>query len=166
MELYKAKIATPLGEMIAISDEESLFLLEFADNKKLQTKLESLGNGFVEKISDPIKLITEELKLYFIGELKTFRTSVKLIGTEFRKKTWRALQNIPYGKTISYSQQADNMNVPKAFRAVANSNGANCFPIIIPCHRVIASDGKLGGYSGGLERKKWLLEHEEKFAKK
>ncbi len=166
MELYKAKIRTPIGDMVAISDDESLFLLEFADNKKLQNKLMSLGNNFIDKISDPIKLITEELKLYFRGELKTFCTPLKLVGTDFRKKTWRALQSIPYGKTISYSQQADNMNMPKAFRAVANANGANWFPIIIPCHRVIASDGKLGGYSGGLERKKWLLEHEETFVKR
>lgn len=159
--LYKSKIETPLGEMIAISDKEKLFLLEFTDNKKLAKKLDSLGNSFTEKMSDPIKSITEELKLYFKGELKVFNTPLKMIGTDFRKKTWNALLKIPYGETTSYAKQAEQMKMPKAFRAVANANGANFFPIIIPCHRVITSDGKLGGYSSGLHRKKWLLEHEK-----
>ncbi len=166
MGLYKSKIETLIGEMVAISDKDNLLLIEFADNKKLSQKLELLGNGFFEESSDPIKLVSEELNLYFKGELKTFRTPIKLIGTEFRKKTWQALQKIPFGTTVSYSEQSKNMNMPKSFRAVANANGANCLPIIIPCHRVIASDGKLGGYSGGLERKKWLLEHEERVAKR
>lgn len=160
MELYKSKIATPLGEMIAISDKDNLLLIEFVDNKKLAKKLASLGNDFVPKVSNPIKFVTKELKLYFKGELKTFCTPLKLVSSDFRKKTWQALRDIPYGQTISYLEQAKNMNIPNSFRAVANANGANCFPIIIPCHRVIASDGKLGGYSGGIERKKWLLELE------
>jgi O-6-methylguanine DNA methyltransferase len=160
---YKSKIETLLGEMIAISDEESLFLLEFVDNTKLAKKLESLGDSFADKMSDPIKSINEELKLYFKGELKVFNTPLKIIGTDFRKKTWNALLRIPYGETISYASQASSMKMPKAFRAVANANGANCFPIIIPCHRVITSAGKLGGYSSGLHRKKWLLKHEATF---
>lgn len=163
MELYKSTISTLLGDMIAISDEESLFLLEFTDNIKLAKKLELFGKGVVEKMSDPIKSISEELKLYFKGELKVFNTPLKIIGTDFRKKTWNALLKIPYGETISYANQASSMKMPKAFRAVANANGANCLPIVIPCHRVIASDGKLGGYSGGLNRKKWLLKHEATF---
>ncbi len=165
MELYKSTIKTPLGDMIAISGEENLLLLEFSDSKKLAKKLDSLGSNFIDKISHPIKSIREELNLYFKGEMKIFNTPMKIIGTDFRKKTWKELLKIPYGKTISYANQANSMKMPKAFRAVANANGANCFPIIIPCHRVIASDGKLGGYSGGLERKKWLINFESRASK-
>ncbi|ASG67464.1 hypothetical protein fh0823_00640 [Francisella halioticida] len=92
--------------------------------------------------------------------MKNFSIPLKLTGTEFQKQVWQELLNIPYGETISYQQEAINIGKPTAFRAVANANGKNLLPIIIPCHRVINANGKLGGYTGGLEKKKLLLKLE------
>ncbi len=95
---------------------------------------------------------------YFMGELQAFDLPLDIsIGTEFQQQVWQALQDIPYGETISYATLARNVDNPKGYRAVANANGRNPFSIIIPCHRVIASDGKLGGYTGGLDNKEYLL---------
>ena len=95
---------------------------------------------------------------YFMGELQAFDLPLDIsIGTEFQQQVWQALQDIPYGETISYATLARNVDNPKGYRAVANANGKNPFSIIIPCHRVIASDGKLGGYTGGLDNKEYLL---------
>lgn len=103
-----------------------------------------------------------QLTEYFRGTRRIFRVPLHLSGTAFQKKVWRRLIKIPYGKTISYAGLARAIGHPKAYRAVANACGQNPLPILIPCHRVIASDGKLGGYSSGLKRKRWLLRHEQK----
>ena len=97
---------------------------------------------------------------YFRRTRRVFRLSFDLSGTAFQNKVWRRLMKIPYGQTISYAGLARAIGRPKATRAVANACGQNPLPILIPCHRVIASDGKLGGYSSGLKRKRWLLRHE------
>lgn len=95
---------------------------------------------------------------YFMGELQAFDLPLDIsLGTEFQQQVWRALQDIPYGETISYATLAKEIGNPKGYRAVAQANGRNPFSIIIPCHRVIASDGKLGGYTGGLDNKEYLL---------
>ena len=95
---------------------------------------------------------------YFKGERQAFDLALDLsLGTPFQQRVWRALQNIDHGETISYATLARNVDNPKGFRAVANANGRNPFSIIVPCHRVIASDGKLGGYTGGLDKKEYLL---------
>jgi len=99
---------------------------------------------------------------YFDGVRQEFTVPLDIPGTEFQLKVWEQLRKIPYGKTVSYKQQAILINKPESVRAVANSNGHNRISIIIPCHRVIGSDGTLTGYGGGLWRKKWLLEHEGK----
>ena len=101
--------------------------------------------------------VESELKEYFLGKRKEFSIPLILIGTDFQKKVWQELLQIPYGKTISYLHEANNINKPKAFRAVANANGKNKISIIIPCHRVIANNGTLGGYGGGLDKKQFLL---------
>ena len=101
--------------------------------------------------------VESELKEYYLGKRKEFSIPLILIGTDFQKKVWKELLQIPYGKTISYLQEANNINKPKAFRAVANANGKNKISIIIPCHRVIANNGTLGGYGGGLDKKQYLL---------
>lgn len=105
----------------------------------------------------------QQLDEYFSGERKTFDFPVKQEGTLFQEKVWDELVNIPYGKTISYLQLSERIGNAKAIRAVGTANGRNNLPIVIPCHRVIGSDGSLTGYGGGLWRKKWLLEHENKF---
>lgn len=100
----------------------------------------------------------KQLDEYFKGERQAFDLALDLsLGTPFQQRVWRALQNIDHGATISYATLARNVDNPKGFRAVANANGRNPFSIIVPCHRVIASDGKLGGYTGGLDKKEYLL---------
>jgi AraC family transcriptional regulator of adaptative response/methylated-DNA-[protein]-cysteine methyltransferase len=109
-----------------------------------------------------IDSIENELALYFAGSLKEFKTPVHLLGSSFQQNVWRTLTTIPYGHTASYSQEAIAIGKPSACRAVANANGANQLAIIIPCHRIINNNGKLGGYGAGIMRKQWLLDHEKK----
>ncbi|MBW4889096.1 methylated-DNA--[protein]-cysteine S-methyltransferase [Mucilaginibacter sp. HMF5004] len=105
---------------------------------------------------------TQQLDEYFAGERKTFDLNIKQQGSDFQQEVWKTLLNIGYGKTITYAQQANIMNNPLAIRAIAASNGKNHLWIVVPCHRVIGSNGTLTGYAGGLWRKQWLLEHEAK----
>ncbi|NRA73561.1 MAG: methylated-DNA--[protein]-cysteine S-methyltransferase [Rickettsiales bacterium] len=108
-----------------------------------------------------IQSIQLELQAYFSGKLKTFKTPIHMLGTSFQQEVWYELLNTPYGKTRSYLSQAKSIGKYKSVRAVANANAANQLAIIIPCHRIINNNGKLGGYSGGLIRKKWLISHEQ-----
>jgi AraC family transcriptional regulator of adaptative response/methylated-DNA-[protein]-cysteine methyltransferase len=156
---------TKLGPMIAIGDEEALYLLEFVDRRGLEREVERLRqrtkSAILPGITEPIRFIEAELSEYFEGKLQVFKTPLYLLGSPFQKRVWEELQRIPYGKTRSYAQLAVTIGKPSAFRAVANANGANQFAIVIPCHRVINSNGDLGGYGGGLPRKKWLIQHEK-----
>lgn len=156
---------TRLGPMIAIGDEESLYLLEFVDRRGLEREVERLRqrtkSAILPGITETIRSIETELNQYFEGKLKVFKTPLYPLGSPFQKRVWEELQRIPYGETRSYAQLATTIEKPSAFRAVANANGANQFAIVIPCHRVINSNGDLGGYGGGLPRKKWLINHEK-----
>lgn len=120
-----------------------------------------------EKITDIIPVELEDcviqLNEYFEGIRQQFNLKLNPEGTDFQKKVWKALQQIPYGKTLSYLELSKQLGAVKAIRAVANANGKNPLWIIVPCHRVIGSDGSLTGYAGGLHRKKWLLEHESPY---
>lgn len=162
--LKAAWIDTPLGPMVTIADDEGLYLLEFVDRRGLEREVERLRQrksaAIIPGENTIIKSIEQELKQYFSGKLTEFKTPVHLIGSEFQKSVWRALQKIPMGKTCSYADQAKAIGKPTAFRAVANANGMNPLGIIIPCHRVINTNGDLGGYGGGLARKERLLKHE------
>lgn len=156
-------IDTPLGPMIAMADDEALYLLEFVTRRGLEREVERLrkrGFAIVPGRSTPLHSIELELMAYFNGTLTHFKTPYRVFGSPFQQQAWQALCDIPYGTTRSYAQQAQSLGRPSAYRAVANANGANQLAIIIPCHRIIASDGTLGGYGGGLAVKKWLLEHE------
>ncbi len=159
--LYTQTIRSPLGDLTAIADNTHLLLLNFSDSKKLDTQKRklfgSISNELIQRSCKPIATIEKELNLYFTKQLTQFNTPIKLTGTEFQRKAWRTLQEIPYGETRSYLQEAETIGKPTAYRAVANANGANPLVIIIPCHRIIAHNGKLGGYSAGLERKEQLL---------
>lgn len=165
IKLYSNTIDTILGKMHVISDDNCLYLLEFEDCKKLDKEIEKLIKinkvNIVQGKSKPIESIAKELDLYFANKLKKFETPINIIGTEFQKKVWNELLNIPFGETRSYKEQAITIGNSKSFRAVANANGRNHFVIIIPCHRIINSNGNLGGYSAGIDRKKWLLNHEK-----
>lgn len=161
---------TPLGPMIAISDEKALYLLEFVDRRGLEREVEKLRKKIKSAIipghTPLISSIKNELKKYFDGQLTEFKTPLFLLGSPFQKRVWEELKKIPFGETRSYFEIATNIGQPTAFRAVANANGANQFAIIIPCHRVINANGELGGYGGGLSRKKWLINHEKQGMKK
>lgn len=142
---------SPLGPIYIY--EENGFITKLLFNEKI--------NGEVLNESPLTIKAKEQLDLYFKGELKEFILPLSPKGTPFRKKVWQALLNIPYGKTASYLDIARAIGNEKACRAVGQANGFNPIPIIIPCHRIINSNGKLGGYSGGLELKVQLLEHEK-----
>lgn len=159
-----ARLETPLGPMFAGSTDEGLCLLEFTDRRMLETEFKYLSKGLKAKIiqgTHPhLDTVRRQLDEYFNGTRKSFELLLYTPGTEFQQAVWKELQTIPYGTTRSYKQQAIAIKMPDAVRAVANANGMNRIAIIIPCHRVIGSNGQLTGYGGGLWRKKWLLEHE------
>lgn len=145
-------VDSPVGTLRLAASENGLIAI---DVKK------SSISGEVTAADTQAKAILQtarkQLAEYFAGKRKTFDVPLDLVGTEFQLKAWKALSRIPYGETISYGQQAKNISKPKAFRAVGSANGKNPVPIIVPCHRVLASDGSLGGYSLGLRMKMQLL---------
>lgn len=157
-------IDTPLGPMIAICDSAALYMLEFTIRKNLEPQISKLCRQHGRAVTPGRTAITTqietELAAYFAGDLQQFQTPLHMTGTEFQKSVWQALINIPYGQTRSYAELASSLGKPKAVRAAASSNANNRLALIIPCHRVIAKDGSLGGYAGGLPRKQWLLDLE------
>jgi AraC family transcriptional regulator, regulatory protein of adaptative response / methylated-DNA-[protein]-cysteine methyltransferase len=161
-------IETPLGEMVAGATNEGVCLLEFHDRKILHTEFKDLAtllNTTTEEGENKhLKALRKQLKEYFEGKRKIFNIPLVIPGTEFQRAVWTELQNIQFGSTRSYQEQAVALKSPDSVRAVANANGMNRISILIPCHRVIGSNGRLVGYGGGLKRKKWLLDHEKKYS--
>ena len=159
------RVLTPLGPMLAGATDEGICLLEFTDRRMLETQISRLKKYLkAEVVAGEHPLFVQldaQLKAYFEGKRKDFDLPMDLPGTAFQQRVWQELLRIPSGKTRSYKEQATNIGNPKAVRAVAKANGDNRISIIIPCHRVIGSDGELTGYGGGLWRKKWLLDHEK-----
>jgi len=145
-----AIIRTPLGIAQICGDSEGISSIKILEEETLLSA----------DIPLELQEATTQLDNYFKGELENFNLKLNPSGTDFQKKTWKALQEIPFGKTMSYLELSKMMGDAKAIRAVAAANGKNPLWIVIPCHRVIGSDGSLTGYAGGLWRKKWLLEHE------
>lgn len=164
MSLSLCTMKTPLGDMQAFFTAQGLCMLEFAEPGKRvaheQAQIEAV-HGPARASGHPLAdQLRSELDAYFTGKLQEFSLPLDFVGTEFQKQVWRALLEIPYGTTWSYGQQAAFIGRPKASRAVAAANGQNKISIVVPCHRVIGSNGKLTGYGGGLPRKRWLLELE------
>lgn len=152
-------------EFIIGSYEDKLCLLDYK-NRKNRTTIDNrlkkyLSTNFEEKSTKVIEKTIKQLEDYFKGKRKAFDIPLLFLGTDFQKMVWKALENIPYGETISYMQIAKNIKNEKAIRAVANANNANALAIIVPCHRVIGSDGKLVGYAGGLDKKQMILNLEK-----
>jgi AraC family transcriptional regulator of adaptative response/methylated-DNA-[protein]-cysteine methyltransferase len=160
------KLDTPLGEMIAGATEEGICLLEFNDRKILPAEYKDLERLLKTQMEDGenkhLNSLKKQLKEYFDGKRKEFTIPLVTPGSEFQQAVWKELQNIPFGLTRNYQEQAIALRRPDSVRAVANANGQNRIAIVIPCHRVIGADGRLTGYGGGLKRKKWLLDHEKK----
>ena len=160
------RLETPLGTMYAGAVEQGICLLEFTDRKMLETELKSLSKllnaRIIQGANKHFNLLSDQLGEYFEGKRKEFSVPLFTPGSEFQQTVWKELQNIPYGSTRSYKQQAQALKRPEAIRAVANANGMNRISILIPCHRVIGEDGNLTGYGGGIWRKKWLLDMEKR----
>ncbi len=159
------RFTTPVGPMFACASSDGLCLLEFTDRRMLETEFKDLRkrlNAAILPGNNPIlDQVQIEIREYFSGERKQFDLPLHTPGTDFQQSVWKGLQDIPYGQTRSYKQQAEYLGKPNAIRAVASANGQNRIAIIIPCHRVIGSDGSLVGYGGGLHRKEWLLNFEK-----
>ncbi|MEX2641155.1 MAG: methylated-DNA--[protein]-cysteine S-methyltransferase [Balneolales bacterium] len=161
------RLDTPLGPMMACANEEGICLLEFTDRKMLETEFKDLSRQLKANIvhgnNEYFELLDRQLGEYFHGDRMEFTIPLFTPGSVFQNQVWDQLKRIPYGETCSYYEQAVAIGKPHAVRAVANANGMNKIAIIIPCHRVIGSDGKLTGYGGGLWRKKYLLDLEKKY---
>lgn len=182
-----AYIDTPLGTLLAGATDRGLCMLEYPDYRSLETDLTSLskaigitfgegrifgtssgkpgasgtsGAPLIEKNNAVFEALRTQLAEYFAGTRREFDLPLHLVGTDFQKQAWLALRHIPYGRTSTYLTQAQSIGRTSAVRAVANANGKNRISIILPCHRVIGSDGSLTGYGGGLWRKRKLLELE------
>lgn len=158
------RIETPLGTMYACAVDAGICLLEFTDRKMLETEFKSLAKVLNATIlqghNKHFDKLEQELAEYFNGIRKVFTVPLYTPGSVFQNQVWSELQQIPYGQTRSYKEQAITLNRPEAVRAIANANGMNRISILVPCHRVIGSDGNLTGYGGGLWRKQKLLELE------
>jgi methylated-DNA-[protein]-cysteine S-methyltransferase len=151
---YTTTMESPVGPLLLTSDGTYLTGLYVNKNKQPQTRYEAAtAQPFLQAIT--------QLQEYFAGKRTKFDLPLAPEGTEFQQRVWHALQTIPYGQTASYRDIAGIIANNSAFRAVGNANGKNPICIIIPCHRIIAADGTIGGYSSGLEMKRWLLKHEQ-----
>lgn len=150
MKTVQAYIKTPIGTAEIIGDENGIQSISMLDDEiELSTKIPFVLQDCATQLSE-----------YFEGTRSEFDLKLNPQGTDFQQKVWNELLNIPFGKTRTYLEQTKQLGDPKAIRAVASANGKNPIGIIIPCHRVIGSDGSLTGYASGIWRKKWLLEHE------
>jgi AraC family transcriptional regulator of adaptative response/methylated-DNA-[protein]-cysteine methyltransferase len=161
------RLDTPIGPMFAAASDRGLCLLEFTDRRMLESELEVLQRRLKSRIifgaNAHINAARSQLAEYFRGERAHFDLSLHAPGSDFQQAVWKALRDIPFGTTESYGELARRMGRQTAVRAVGAANGANRIAIVIPCHRVIGADGSLTGYGGGLDRKRWLLDHEKRY---
>lgn len=169
IQLFLDQLDTPIGRLLIVSDGEgNLRALDWADYEQRMERLLRLHYGQEGYRLEPVRNphgLTTALDRYFAGELEAIdNLPVKTGGTPFQRKVWQALRNIGCGSTVSYGQLAGQIGRPTAVRAVGLANGSNPVGIVVPCHRVVGSDGSLTGYGGGIARKQWLLQHEQKNA--
>lgn len=156
---------SPLGRLLAGAVDDGVCLLAFDGDDAIQSRRaaeKAFGRKAAEGDSRHFPRLRRELEGYFAGRRMAFTVPLALSGTPFQRAAWEALEKIPYGATRSYAQQAAALGRPTAVRAVAGANHANRVSILLPCHRIIGADGRLVGYAGGLERKRWLLDHERR----
>ena len=153
--LYRAYYKSPIGRIEITATDKEICSLDFVQGKPA---------GRATRLSPALRACLKQLDEYFAGRRRIFELMLRLEGSEFQCDVWQALLDVPYGTTVSYADVAKAVKRPTAVRAVGSANGANPISIIVPCHRIIASNGGLGGYGGGLWRKEWLIQHEWKHA--
>lgn len=147
-----AFLKSPIGVLEITGNEKGISAVQFTEETNIPSIL----------IPNCLQDCVTQLNAYFAGERNQFSVTLQPQGTEFQKQVWQSIQEIPFGNTRSYKEQSHALKNPKAIRAIANANGKNPILILIPCHRIIGSEGNLTGYAGGLARKKWLLNFEAK----
>ncbi len=159
MNNYQAYYTSPVGELLIKASDEAIISILFSDSEKTSENHQVTG-----ELPEVMHKCFRQLDEYFAGKRKVFDLPVIQEGTSFQQTVWKALCDIDYGKTISYLELARHIGNEKSIRAVGTTNGKNQISIVVPCHRVIGANGSLTGYAGGLWRKRWLLEHEQKIA--
>ncbi|MDF3047131.1 MAG: cysteine methyltransferase [Candidatus Midichloriaceae bacterium] len=164
--LHESWIRTRFGAMLAISNDKAIVFLGFIDRKDLELEIERIRLGMkaiiIPGVTKPMELLQKELDDYFKGSLKTFTTPINVTGSKLQKKIWNEVHKIPYGKITTYLEIANSIGKSKAVRAIASLIGKNPISIIVPCHRVVNSNGSLGGYNSGVVRKQRLLSLEKR----
>jgi AraC family transcriptional regulator, regulatory protein of adaptative response / methylated-DNA-[protein]-cysteine methyltransferase len=166
-KLVRTKISTPLGSMVAVADDAALYLLEFENRVAITGELRRLERDFgLSHLGNNtvLEMLVSQLADYFAGKSADFKIPTIQHGTNFEETVWDALKQIPPGRTRSYGEIAKELGQPENSREVGRANGSNKISIVVPCHRVIGANGSLVGYGGGLWRKKWLLDHERRYA--
>jgi AraC family transcriptional regulator, regulatory protein of adaptative response / methylated-DNA-[protein]-cysteine methyltransferase len=160
------EINTPLGQMLAGATDEGICLFDFKHRRSIDAIVNRvfthLGRKSIVGHHDLFSDLEQQLTAYFAGTLRDFSLPLQFAGSPFQAAVWQSLLAIPYGQTSTYGKQAEAIGSHAATRAVAAANGANAIAIIVPCHRVIGANGNLTGYSGGIDSKKWLLQHERR----
>lgn len=160
-----ASIDSPLGVMVAGATNDGICLFDFVDRDNIDGIKHRIEAHLQDRFEDGMHVMFELLRVqvqeYFAGVRQQFDLPLLMAGTHFQCSVWSALRDIPYGSTRSYAQQSQMLGNVNGIRAVARANGENGLAIIVPCHRVIGANGNLTGYSGGLHRKQWLLNHEQ-----
>ncbi|PIQ11362.1 MAG: cysteine methyltransferase [Ignavibacteriales bacterium CG18_big_fil_WC_8_21_14_2_50_31_20] len=152
---FVSYLKSQIGQLKITADENSINSILFVfDNTQLEN----------ENSNEILEICKKQLNEYFVGERKEFDVNINQEGTEFQQKVWNELVKLPFGKTVSYNYIAERVGGKNMMRAVGSANGKNQISIIVPCHRVIGSDGSLTGYAGGMWRKEWLLKHEDKYS--
>ena len=163
MTYYTTTLESPCGPLLCVVDEAGAVVrIEFGKGRDSQKVTERMREHGIEVVEDPARTadLRRQLEEYFAGERREFDLTLAPEGTPFERSVWEELRRIPFGETRSYGEIARAIGRPNAFRAVGRANGANPIPIVVPCHRVIGSDGSLTGFGGGLEAKSRLLEIE------
>jgi methylated-DNA-[protein]-cysteine S-methyltransferase len=166
LQLLVDRLDTPIGEMLIVADHDgNIRATAWTDREERMRRSLRLHYGETGFTLEPRRNshgLTEAIRSYFAGELKAIdNLPVETAGSPFQREVWRALREIPCGTTVSYGKLAERIGRPAAVRAVGLANGSNPVGVVVPCHRVIGSNGSLTGYGGGIERKRWLLEHEK-----
>lgn len=157
-ELRKAEMDSPIGTLTVVVSKRGLRSIYFPHHTARD--IDVLGNIATDDTHHDIVRVVSQLEEYFSGHRQNFEVNLDLVGTEFQQMAWRALADVPFGHTATYAHQAARIGRPKAVRAVGGANRMNPVPIVLPCHRIVGSNGSLTGFAGGLETKQWLLHHE------